>query len=1017
MKGKSVFCIILVTLISASLGCSFSLDLGQATATPTLPASPHPTAVASVTPVLQTDMTVSATPDIPAATAPAPTPLPPPEIISTANHDRLVYNRAFGVGALVKILPSPDGSFALLVYTTRLVLLRISDLSTVWTVDPNVCLRDAAFSPDSKKIIALGIGGSVRVFDTAAGSLLAKPVSELKGLSFLALSPGGNWAAYTDFKGTTVVADAGSGNIISTNNGQAYPGGVSGMMLSPDEQTLIILGIDSVLQNQVQQWDISSGKFKIGLVSLPPQMTGWKFSPDGKRLYGVNPRSLTAEPSTVLLAWNTANGKLEKSFPKDDLIFNYLPSPDGKSILIAKKDGGLKLIDSQTGVAAGSFTGHTTDIDGMAFLPDGQTVLSISVDGKMILWDTFTRKVLLQVDGYAGVSYIPPAFATGSNHLILTNPNGKLVGVIAGDSWQPEQKFGTGDTRFNSIAISSQGTYAAAVDITNHIHIWKVSDGREIQTIGAITRAPIKKLIFSPDEIFISSLSEGQILTWDVTSGSRIRDLAGSNAFDYSPDGAVIASDSSDFNLYQAELKTGKMKAVIPGDFITAVRYSPDGRMIMVGAQKIQPKERGQLNLIYQVDTQTQKRTSLVLRDLPSLVVDMAYSPSGDLLASTDWQGNVIVWNLRDGKPLNFFEEIVLPPASLKFNSEGTLLYVIGGDSAIGTLSTRPPEAVAQAPNGQVPTSTEQPVPAGAPAAAAIKLEAFSHSKGLLQINLPEGWQVVEKDCSINVIDPNSKGGIAFSAIKTFSPLTADMFTALVAGDEIDFADSVEGYSEISKIINGEKGTALVTKNVQVDGQDYIWETDYVREDLIVYQINFLTPAASAAAMDATYSQITDSIQVNKQYMLKQMPYGVTKTFSDPGGSFSFEIPLGWTVSTQAQLDTTPKIVTNIYTSPEGDTTLTSITVEAGKTWDAAAAKSVLESFPKGLDQNIKVTQLAKGVNYDDMIGYESGQNIKGVGIYTNFGTKAHFLYLTYWPARIKDIASLQDYIFASLKK
>lgn len=1013
MRRNLLFVIVVASLISSTLGCGFSFDLGLATSTPSLSPSstPLPPTAAPPTPTPQALATEASTP----TSQPTPTPAPP-EVISSKNVNRLSLHRGFGIGALIKVQPSPDGKFILLVYSTRIVMIDAESLAVQWEADPGYCLFDAVFSKDQKKIVALAIGGSLHLYNAADGSLLASPAPQSKSLAYIALSPGGGWAAYTDLTGVTRVVDAISGAPVSTNNGQAYPGGISGMLLSPDEQTLLIDGFDSVPRNQVQQWDVSTGKYRIGLVGLPPIITAWKYSPDGSRLFGINPKSLTAEPSTVLMVWNTISGALVKTYPKGDLIHQYQISPDGKTILIATDGGELKLIDSQDGTVTGSFAGHKSEIGGMAFLPDGQSVISLDAAGTLIRWDTFTRKAINSVEGTPGNSAIPAAFASAAPHAALASPDGAFVGILNTDTMEPELKLGSGNAFYTGVAISSRANYAAAVDTKNVIHVWKLSDGSQLQTIAAVTRFPIRKIIFSPDESAISSLSDGQILTWDVASGAKMKDLAGMLAFDYSPDSLSIASDSTDSNLYIGEPKTGKLKASIPGERITSINYSPDGRLIAVGAQKIQPKERGIVNLIYQIDLQTKEKLPVEINDDPAFFADTAYSPSGDMLASADWQGNVVIWSLRDGKLLSVFEEITFPPASLKWNVDGTLLYVASGDGTIAYIAANPAGETAQAPS-EVPSAPAATPKPGAQASTPLPLKSYSHTKGLLTVDLPAGWKVAEKDSSINVADPNSAGGIAISAIHTITDLTPEMFTQYVQGEEADFASSVSGYTETNKMIDGENGGASVTKKVIINNEEYIWQTDYARDGLLIYVINFLAPAKSFDAQKSTFAAVEDSVKVEKDYVLKQMPYGVTKTYTDPDGSFSFEVPLGWTSATDNQTDTDPIVLSTVYTSPENSATLTSVTVEGQKEWDDAMEKTVFESFPRNLDPNVKITYQPKTAAGDSVIKFESPNKFKGVGLSSNFGTKLHIWYFIY-PAEIEQaILPLQKYLMASFNK
>ena len=61
-------------------------------------------------------------------------------------------------------------------------------------------------------------------------------------------------------------------------------------------------------------------------------------------------------------------------------------SPDGARLAVATSLG-IWLYDADTGAETALFTGHTDDVNSVAFSPDGTTLASGSGDGTVLLWD------------------------------------------------------------------------------------------------------------------------------------------------------------------------------------------------------------------------------------------------------------------------------------------------------------------------------------------------------------------------------------------------------------------------------------------------------------------------------------------------------------------------------------------------------------------------------------------------------------------------------------------------------
>ena len=438
-------------------------------------------------------------------------------------------------------------------------------------------------------------------------------------------------------------------------------------------------------------------------------------------------------------------------------------------------------------------------------------------------------------------------------------------------------------------AITTAADLTAAVDAENRIHVWEVASGKKLQMIIAKTREPIQKLKFSPDGTKIASLSAGQIFVWDVASGSKVTELAGMFDLAWSADGKIIASDSTDNRLYLTDIGTGKKVAALDAEAITSINYSADGTLIAVGGSRVQPKERGLINLVFQFDSKSRVRLPVEMPKQAGAVINTVYSPDKRLLAGVDTQGNVYLWSMLDGTKVAYFEEIAAYPGVLAFNADGTLLYVGGSDGAIGVISTiggttaDESAAAPAAPGGDMNAVPE------------LSAQPYTHSQGSVSARLPMGWKIEEQSpLSFVSSDPSARGFIAFIAINTINPLDDEAFTRFINGFEAGLAISVADYKEVDRGIEAAKGSGFVSKTVTLAGVPYIFETYYDRDGSVIRQTNFITRKEFVESFIPVYQGVYASLKIDWKFIDSQMPYSERVTLTSADGLVTFDIPGGW---------------------------------------------------------------------------------------------------------------------------
>jgi hypothetical protein len=232
---------------------------------------------------------------------------------------------------------------------------------------------------------------------------------------------------------------------------------VNTIALSPEEDLLATGSTDGT----VRVWSFPQGKC---LHILVKQVFG-TFAPDGATLGTVS-----AKGRVVL--WDARRGVERLTLPAlDKRILGLAFAPDGATLL-AGGTGPIHRVSLPEGVKQGELTGHKLAVTCVRFAPGGQLAASTGADGTLRFWSAAdwseVRRVELQACGVLQFAFAPQGetVTVAADHRIQT---------FAVHSGEPVGRLDLPLKGLYGVAISPDGRYLANAAADGKVRVWERS--------------------------------------------------------------------------------------------------------------------------------------------------------------------------------------------------------------------------------------------------------------------------------------------------------------------------------------------------------------------------------------------------------------------------------------------------------------------------------------------------------------------------------------------------------------
>ena len=372
-------------------------------------------------------------------------------------------------------------------------------------------------------------------------------------------------------------------------------------------------------------------------------------SPDGKSIAVTGNLSVSVyEVETLEEIWTSPLEQTGEPIPPKG---SAAWSPDGKQL--ATLSGiGVTIWDAETGEQLQVIEKHSYDYYSIAWFSDGRLLASgFSLNMHDVqLWDVQTGEEVFIFSGASQYTWMP------DNNLLALNMGFKeiIIWDIASNRqvYFPMKVCDTYCVIGMNFSLDGTRLAVAADGIPDRVLIWDVQTGKQLMEFEVPKGEDVLTMAWSPDNNYLAvSIYHGAIIIWDVQTGEQIQFLG-----------------------EQAQL----FKAV--GENTIALEWASDGKRLISLEGHPFASTYNQRLVVWDVETGEQLRS---LNEGRGPVFGVAWSPSGELLASTIGKGEVAIWQSSNGRKLRSLyvpdDEIY----NLAWSPDGKFLALGGHDLTI----------------------------------------------------------------------------------------------------------------------------------------------------------------------------------------------------------------------------------------------------------------------------------------------------------------------------------------------
>jgi len=380
-----------------------------------------------------------------------------------------------------------------------------------------------------------------------------------------------------------------------------------------------------------------------------------------------------------LSAWGRLYPRLEGVMSHAKAIEHVGFNPDGRTAFTASLDNAVLLWDVATGQPIGKPLMHRRQPNVVVFTTDSIKLLTGDDAGVAQFWDAAT-----------GERSGPAMLGLGPVQALAISPDGKSILTATGpDMSEYIQIIGKGPVTHNIpglVFIRPGESYPQGGDTAGEIQLWDAATG-ERSGLPIMPEACVLAAAFSPDgKTILAGCLDKTARLWDVATGNPIgpamRHQGAVLAVAFSPDGRFILTGSEDRFARLWDAATSRLAGeLLPHQTtVYSVAFSPDGKTFLTGCADLTGRAGGRVQIW---DSASRKALG---EPMPHDGVSaVAFSPNGRLILAGPEGNQARFFAVGKGTP----ERIIatpnqLPILALALSPDGQTLLWAGGNPDVG---------------------------------------------------------------------------------------------------------------------------------------------------------------------------------------------------------------------------------------------------------------------------------------------------------------------------------------------
>ncbi|MDC0716922.1 AAA-like domain-containing protein [Nannocystis bainbridge] len=459
--------------------------------------------------------------------------------------------------------------------------------------DPRELLKQAAFSPDDRRVATVGAGTgggagtAVKLWDPVKGEVAATLTGHTGQVLSVRFSLDASRVLTTSEDNTARLWNSAGGQPLATLEGHTAP--VLAAEFSPDGARILTVGGD----NTARIWDGSLNNAVPTLKGHGASVRLARFSPDGSRIV------TTSDDKTARL-WDvvsTRNIRTLEGHGGPVVAAVFAGDGSGRLLTWAEEDSNLRLWDASNGDEV-AVLGHAGHVLGASFSRDGARIVSAGADDTLRQWDATTGAVVGEPwQGTRGQQTVA-GFAPGGRYVVLASRDSNTAQLIDVEA----QRFITDlvghSAPVEGAVFSPDGETVVTLSADHTAKLWVARYGSEIATLDPAAGA-IASAAFSRDGGRLVLATARDAWVWSLTGPDDrpqvLATLLGHSASllhaTFSVNGGRIVTASSDntAKLWVAPVDSSNydLLATLHGHAaaVNYAEFSPDGRNIVTAGR------------------------------------------------------------------------------------------------------------------------------------------------------------------------------------------------------------------------------------------------------------------------------------------------------------------------------------------------------------------------------------------------------------------------------------------------